>query len=220
MILHKPAYSFVFPVKLLQLLPDIQHFKQLHTVANCLAYLEMFLGTRAFSYGKCLCVSVLTHHSWAGHKVRSEVKCGPRCLNGSDLISSTGKRLVWLLRLDTERRESEWSKEWIKKIKVHFEVSPSGYLRAPHSQTGVACNDTIVSRWQWQTRGSVQSLFSQGLFIVYIAHIELTNLHHYKTFSFVDQTKWTSTSESTEDNVVQILTSKKRTNTTLWENSV
>lgn len=58
----KLAFSLVFPVKLLQLLYDIQHFQHSHS-CKLFHLFENITGTRASSYGKCLCVSALSHRS-------------------------------------------------------------------------------------------------------------------------------------------------------------
>lgn len=185
----KLAFSLVFPVKLLQLLCDIQHFQQSYTVASCLTYLKILREQAArVTVSVCACLRWVT-------VLEPVTKWGQR--SNSVPITSTGTTLFPLftsflcgsLRLDTEERERESSEKWIEKIKVHFEALSSRYLTAPHSQTGVGCNDTIVSRWPWWRGGSLLKSFLTGTFLLAFtnAHIELTNWlrasdwdkHHY-----------------------------------------
>lgn len=105
----------------------------------------------------CLCwVTVLGPVTEWGQR-SNEV---PLALTGGDLISCSRKLLVWLLRLGAEEREGvKQGVDW--ENKVNFEALSSGCLTSPHSQAGVGCNDTIVSRWSWWRGGSLSSLFSQ-----------------------------------------------------------
>lgn len=94
------------------------------------------MGIRALSYGNCLCVSALSHHSRGIHKVRLKVSSGPACPNWRDPISSSHKLLVWLLRLNTEEREGlKWEMDWETKssfwsLSVQFEVRQESTVMA------------------------------------------------------------------------------------------
>ena len=118
-----------------------------YTVASCLINLKMLQEQEPW-VAVSLCVSVLSHHPWVSHIVRSKVKWGPACLDMSNFISCIHKPLVWLLRLGAEERKRfKQGLDW--ENKSSFEVLSWGYLTSPHSHTGVGCNDTIVSRWRW-----------------------------------------------------------------------